>query len=447
MKIASPVPQGRVGKRFPARPHSQQHPNDADVLRILGWGAYSQGQYERAIQLYQQSLALNSANPELHNNMAIALVETGKINEAIGHLQQALSLRPDYLEARNNLALLMSNLSPQQRDSITISPVPLTPEKTYDTNSQLQIALAHYQAGKLEDAERSYHQILQQEPYNVNVMQLLGQLYYRTGQLERASGYYRQALSLKPNSPQLLCIYGDTLTGQNKIDEAIGHFRQALALDPNYVYGHWGLAMALLLSGDLQQGFAEYEWRWQLSEVAQRPYYSLSVPLWDGKPLAGQTILLYEEQGLGDSIQFIRYAPLVKQQGGKVIVACSQALKRLFSTIPELDRLIVDGDPLPEINFRAPLMSLPHLLGTTMENIPAQVPYLYAKEEEAVKYSGSLQTSDKFKVGIVWASKLNDPTSGKRSCDLKHFLKLLLSLPGMTLYGWGRAGNRFPTLP
>ncbi|MBC6471946.1 MAG: tetratricopeptide repeat protein [Hormoscilla sp. GM102CHS1] len=143
----------------------QQHPNDADVLTCLGWLAYSQGQYERAIQLYQQSLAYNSkANPELHNNMAIALVETGKTNEAIGHLQQAIGLRPDYAEARNNLTqLISSNLSPQQKDSITISP---------ETKTKLQIAITHQQAGKWQDAERIYHKLLQQDPYNVNVIQV-----------------------------------------------------------------------------------------------------------------------------------------------------------------------------------------------------------------------------------------------------------------------------------
>jgi len=406
----------------------QQHPNDADVLTCLGWLAYSQGQYERAIQLYQQSLAYNSkANPELHNNMAIALVETGKTNEAIGHLQQAIGLRPDYAEARNNLAqLISSNLSPQQKDSITISP---------ETKTKLQIAITHQQAGKWQDAERIYHKLLQQDPYNVNVIQELGDLYCRRSKLEGAIGYYRQALSLKPNSPELLSKIGSTLVEQNKIDEAIDHHRQALTLDPNHIYGHWGLAMALLITGDLQQGFAEHEWRWQMPLVAQHtPYHSLPYPLWDGTPLAGQTILLYEEQGLGDSIQFIRYAPLVKQQGGKVIVACSQALKRLFSTIPEIDRIIVNGDPPPEIHFRAPLMSLPYLLGTTIESIPARIPYLYPKEAESAKSTTpETSTSDKLKVGIVWASKPNHLTFSKRSCDLDSFLQLL-TLPDITLY-------------
>jgi len=344
---------------------------------------------------------------------------------------------------------------------------PSNPALTNDNlTSMLDLAVAHHQGGRLSAAADIYRQVLQQDPENADAIHLLGEIAYQTGDRERAIanyqkslninpenadalnnlaatlqqqgkldeaiGYYRQALSLKPQSPKILCNIGATLIEQGKVEEAIWHLRQVLVLDPHYAHGHYNLAMALLLSGDLQQGFAEYEWRWQCPEIArQTPSHSLSVPLWDGTPSPGRTLLLYKEQGLGDSIQFIRYVPSVKQLGGRVIVACPQALKRLFSTMPGIDRLITDGEPLPEFHLRAPFMSLPRLLGTVLETIPAQVPYLHAREGEALKRL--LRTSDKFKVGIVWASKPNHPTSRKRSCDLNHFLQLL-SLPNITLY-------------
>ncbi len=258
-----------------------------------------------------------------------------------------------------------------------------------------------------------------------------------------------QALALNPNynvnDVKAYIQLGLVLGQQRKLTEALGYFRQAIALAPNSVYGHFCLGTALLLSGDLQQGFAEHEWRWQFPGFARPIYHFSPAPLWDGSPFPGQTILLYSESGLGDAIQFIRYAPLVKQLGDKVIVACSPALKRLFSTIPEIEDFIEDPpSSMPEHHLRARIMSLPYLLGTTTEEkIPAQVPYLHAREENEAIKSLLPQTSDKLKVGIVCAPRPQALDYASRGCDIQYFIQLL-SLPDITLYSLQKGVSQPP---
>ena len=187
----------------------------------------------------------------------------------------------------------------------------------------------------------------------------------------------------------------------------------------------------------------------------QTPEERLGKPPWDGSPLAGKTILLHTEQGHGDAIQFVRYAPLVAQRGaGKVILETYRSLRRLFTTVSLVQEVVVKGEPLPAFDVQVPLMSLPRILGTTIETIPDRVPYLYAEEKDAavlgalprpsgqehaegaVKYSGVLRTAHpeyRVKVGIVWAANAKSHTASKLSCPVSLFLELS-QIPGISLY-------------
>jgi len=257
----------------------------------------------------------------------------------------------------------------------------------------------------------------------------------------------------------------------------MGYYRHAIALKPDAVKAHIALGELLLLLQDLSQGFVEYEWRWRLESGVFRGQsleQFLGKPLWDGSPLAGKTILLRTEMGYGDAIQFVRYAPLVAQRGAsKVILETYPYLRRLFTTVSLVQEVIVKGEPLPAFDLQVPLMSLPRILGTTIETIPDRIPYLYAEGKEAavpgalprpsgqepgvsvatspsgqeyapdtgaegaVKYSGSLRTARHpdgiVKVGIVWATNPKSPTTSKRSCPVSLFLELS-QIPGISLY-------------
>src|SRR5262249_19290790 len=147
------------------------------------------------------------------------------------------------------------------------------------------------------------------------------------------------------------------------------------------------------------QGWPEYEWRWQRKQTPARPFRQ---PRWDGSPLEGRTILLYSEQGLGDTIQFIRYAPLVKERGGRLIVECPWMLASLFQTCCGIDLVLAEGESLPEFDVQAPLMSLPAIFGTKLKTVPSDVPYLHADPDHVEKWHQYLDDEGRFRVGICW---------------------------------------------
>jgi Tfp pilus assembly protein PilF len=326
----------------------------------------------------------------------------------------------------------------------------------------LEIAIEHHEAGRLAQAEQMYRQILKQQPNHLPALHRLGMLASQVGKHERAIPFYQkvlalapsfaeahfnlasalqnqdkieeaithyqQGLTLNPNYPEVHLNFGAALKSQGCLEEAISHYQQALTLKPNYPKAHYNLATALLQHGDLSQGFTEYEWRWQLPHCPPRTF---SQPLWDGSNLQGQRILLHAEQGLGDTLQFIRYAPLVAQYGGYVIVECQPPLLRLLATVPGINQLVAQGTALPHFDVHLPLLSLPHVLGTTLETIPTQIPYLSPLESYELQLEAP--PGIRLKVGIVWSGSPQNPYNRHRSLDVTHFLKLL-DIPGIAFY-------------
>ena len=192
-----------------------------------------------------------------------------------------------------------------------------------------------------------------------------------------------------------------------------------------------GLALARLTLGDYQGGFAEYEWRWKTKRFAGSPAYH--EPLWDGSGLDGKTILLHAEQGLGDTVQFLRFVLLVKDRGGRVIVACQKPLLPLFAACPWIDQLVAQGETLPAFDVQAPLLSLPRIFGTTLATLPSQVPYLSADPGLVQRWQKELAAYPGFRVGIAWQGNPNNPADRQRSFPLD-CLAPLAKLPGVRLF-------------
>jgi hypothetical protein len=185
-------------------------------------------------------------------------------------------------------------------------------------------------------------------------------------------------------------------------DAARQCFERALALDPENPAAHTNRAMLLLANGEFREGWTEYEWRWHGGQLKKRDFQQ---PAWDGRALDGATILLYAEQGLGDTLQFVRYARLVKALGAAVLVECPPALVRLLANCPGIDRLVVQGDALPAFDVHAALLSLPRLLNTTLATIPHDVPYLAADSELMSYWRGKLASLKGFRVGVHWRGR------------------------------------------
>jgi hypothetical protein len=210
-------------------------------------------------------------------------------------------------------------------------------------------------------------------------------------------------------------------------DIALQKYDQALEIDPDYVDCHWDRALILLRNGKLEEGFPEYEWRWRLSHNPPRGFKQ---PLWDGSDLTGKTILLHQEQGFGDMIQFARYVPLVKEKGGTVLIECQPELLRLFATLEGVDQVVSSESPLPDFDVTAPIITLAKIFETTLETIPNNIPYVRAPEQHNFVLSPHSGTVS---VGICWAGKPTHKNDRNRSCSFADFMDLT-AIPDTTFF-------------
>ncbi len=291
------------------------------------------------------------------------------------------------------------------------------------------LGIALWGQGRIPEAFACYHRALQIQPDCAEAHTNLGNLLRVQGELESAVHHQREALQLRPDSVEVQINLGLALREQGQITEAIATYQKALQLQPDCLEAHAGLAALYLLAGDFEQGWAEYEWRWREPKFAT-PIPEFQQRFWDGSPLKGRQILLHTEQGLGDAIQFCRYAPLVKQQGGTVILECHEPLKRLLASCEGIDQIISRNQALPHFEIHAPLMSLPHLLTTRLDSIPQTVPYLKASAEPTDPLAALLNSPpNQLKVGLVWAGSA--VPEARRSCPFSAF-EPLLQLSGVS---------------
>jgi hypothetical protein len=222
---------------------------------------------------------------------------------------------------------------------------------------------------------------------------------------------------------------GTVLYRQERWAEAISWYNKAIALRPDFAYARFARACVWLRQGNFEQGWPEYGWRWRCADA---PRCRFTQPQWDGSPLAGRTILLHAEGGLGDALHFIRYVPLVKKRGGTVIVECFGRVAPLLTDCSSIDHMVVTGTALPAIDVQASFMSLPAILGTRLATIPAEVPYIRADAERVAYWRQQLERWPGRKVGIVWQGDRRHRHDRRRSVPLALF-RPLAQIPGVQL--------------
>lgn len=289
----------------------------------------------------------------------------------------------------------------------------------------LYIGASLHDLKRFDEAVVSYERALHQTPLMGEAHNNLGNSFMALGRFGDAAESFSKAANLLPLSPVPLTARATALQAINRIAEAETDCRKALILDPFFAAAHWNLALNLLLQGNYTEGWREYEWRWKKPDFTS-PCRHTEVPLWDGCTLQGRTILLHAEQGFGDAIQFIRYATMVAECGGTVIVECHPQLVQLMQAVEGIQHVVPFGAPLPSFSFQAPLLTLPRIFETTLQTIPLKCPYLTVSAECREKWAAliSVEPSD-LKVGIVWAGKsYPDPL---RSCKLVDFAPLAIN--------------------
>lgn len=275
---------------------------------------------------------------------------------------------------------------------------------------------------RYEEAIACYQAAIRIAPHMGEVHNNLGNSLMALCRFDEAAESFTQAVLLLPSSPEPLTARATALQALGFITEAETDCRNALVMAPDFAQAHWNLALNLLLQGRYSEGWREYEWRWRKADFTS-PHRHVDIPRWDGAPLQGSTILLHAEQGFGDAIQFARYAPLVAQRGGSVVLECHQQLVSLFQGAEGVQSAVPFGASLPKFSYQAPLLSLPHIFKTTLENIPSKSPYLSPPTEHRRKWAALMSDHhDTLRIGLVWAGKrYPDPL---RSCRLSDFAPL-----------------------
>ena len=354
--------------------------------------------------------------------------QAGRLGDAQTAYREALSLDPDNAEALHLLGVLANQVGDNEA-AVTLIERAIQRDRTHaDYHTNLGVALAALDRG--DEAEAAYRRALDLDPCHGDALANLGRLMEEAGRSEQAVTMLRQALAVRPDDPEIHNDLAVVLVATNRLAEAIPHYRRSLALNPADPETHFNLSRALLQSGEFVAGWAEAEWRWQTKYLAGRRR-TFEQPQWDGTALEGRRLLLYAEQGVGDTIHYVRFVQQAACCDGHIILECHPALVRLLSTIPGVEQVVGAGDPLPEFDLHLPIMSLPYVFGIDAHALPRPVPYLAAPAPRHAALDLS-RTAGR-KVGIVWSGDVNRRKNERRSCPID-VLAALFDVPGIEFY-------------
>ncbi len=409
-------------------------PGHVDAYSKLGNVFFLQGRFDTAVNCYQRVLLLKPDNAQACYNLGLAQQRQGKGEDAVASYRQAVKIQPGLCVAWNNLGIALKSIG-KLDEAIECYRHVLRLKPDYgEVHANLGNALAEQK--HLAEALKSYRQALRWRPNDPDTFYNMGIALGLEGQFEEARAALQRAVQLQPNHVESYYNLGILYQERGKMDEALTCYDQALQRDPGHGASHLNRALIWLLRGDWQRGWAEYEWRWTQPGFQRHP---CPQPQWNGSSLAGKTILLYAEQGLGDTLNFVRYVPVVKKLAGKVILESQPALMQLMAKIPGVDQLIVRGTDLPPFHVHAPLLSLPGVFRTTPDKVLADVPYLHAEpalvehwRKELSQLEGEGEGGRRRRIGIAWQGNPTHPLNHYRSIPLVKFARVA-AIPGVQL--------------
>ncbi|MGC8793964.1 MAG: tetratricopeptide repeat protein, partial [Bryobacteraceae bacterium] len=356
--------------------------------------------------------------------LALEHQRAGRWGEAERIYRQVLEQRPEHPDALHLLGVLKAQRGEPVAAAALIARAigqnPAAPAYHNNLGNVLQ------ELGRIGESLLCYEEALRLAPDYVEALVNLGNALNRLDRFGDALACYLEAQRLRPGDPAVYVNLARALVEEGMLKEAMTCVSEALRLEPDNAQAHAVRALVWLLDGDLERGLEEYEWRWRLRPGAQREF---AQPQWDGSPLEGRRILLHAEQGLGDTIQFLRFATTVGRAGGRVLIECQKRLVELAATVEGVEAVVAAGDPLPGFDVHAPLMSLPRILKTRLETIPNATPYLCAP-----KACGAppLPKKEGLWVGLGWAGNPTHTNNHRRSLQLTQ-LAPLAQVSGVTL--------------
>jgi tetratricopeptide (TPR) repeat protein len=424
-----------MGRRLDAIHHFRHvvrlRPSDPEALNNLGNALREEGMIEEAVELLNHALRLKPDFPDAMHNLGLALSQLDRPAEACEYLREAVRRRPDFADAHCDLGLVFAKMRRWDEAAESFQQfIRLRPDRA---EGYAHLGSVLRELGRLEESADRLHQAIRLNPEDANLRSSLGLTLQQLGQLAEAEEHLRIALSLAPDHADAHNNLAITLAQMGRFPAAIEHYDRAIELKPDQPIYRRNRALAYLTIGDFLKGWADYEYRWHCPGFVetQRQYPAAR---WQGEPLHGKSILLYWEQGLGDTIQLARYGPILKSMGAaKVFLEVQPPLVRLLSRLEGVDRVVRAGDQVEVFDYQAPLGSVPGILQTTPASIPAPVPYLSPEPERLAFWRSQIATTPELKIGIAWQGNPKQGGDRLRSIPLVHFAALA-RIPGVQLF-------------
>ncbi len=430
-----------------------------DALHLMGVLALQVNKPAVAVDLIGQAIRINPRNAVYFSNLGSALRRLGRLDESIAACREAIRLDRNFADGFNNLAnaLLDRQFHGEAAEALTRL-IALRPQAV---EQRLMLATALMKANRPEEAVETLNALLRIDRRNASALNNLGVCLRKLKRDAEAEDAYRRALEIAPDDAGMLSNYGTLLMEMERVDDAIVLFRKSIDRKPDFGEAHLNLGLAyrgqmrlaeaipavregvrlcpdlpeahaglgelLLLDGQLEEGFREYDWRSRMADFPS-PRRDFTSPRWDGVVRPGMTLLVHDEQGVGDTMQFIRFAQMVQARGARVIVECNTQLTRLLTGMPGIHQVIGRTSPIPPHDAHIPLLSLPQHLGISLANIPAEVPYLRPEPELVARWAERLALQPSFRsglrVGLVWAGSPEHRNDRNRSLALDRLAPL-----------------------
>ncbi len=365
----------------------QLKPNYLEAIFYLANLLQQMGQYVNAIKFYKIAIQLNPNIPEPYFNMGNVLHAIGKFDSAINCYQIAIKIKPTFTFAYLNLGLLFEKLDR-----------PL-------------------------DAIECFQKLITRTPEFEEGYNALGLILNKLGRLEESENIFNKAIKINPNTPKFYGNLANVLQKKSEYSKSLIHYNKAIELEPRYYEAIFSRSLIYLLTGNFEKGWQDYEQRWNLPTFNMRKY---SKPLWNGQQIKNKTLLVWAEQGFGDTIHFCRYLSLLKKQNKKLIFECQPQLIDLLQTLSTYDEIrpkksVSDN----EFDYHVPLLSLPAIFKTNLKSIPCSSPYLQVPGSYQQKIVNKLQFNKNLtNIGIVWSGNIKNKNDINRSCHPKYFSTL-----------------------
>ncbi|MDD9918747.1 MAG: tetratricopeptide repeat protein [Rhodospirillaceae bacterium] len=458
----------------------ERQENYADAYNNLGIALAESGELEAAEEAYRDALSHRGEFPEAQNNLGNLLYRMGRVDEALAAYDAATTLRPGYAEAYSNRgdAFVNQGKGDEALEAYgkAVKAAPNWADawfklgNTLFQNDQLERALQAFQRnidlnpnnlrgltnlgaaleklGRYEEAAMILRHALVLAPDNAAGLKNLGHVILKLGHAGEGLHLLRRAVELSPDDADAHYTLGNALLRMERLQEALACYARVRELQPDTARAYFAPASVLLMNGQYKEGWAAYESRFDMAAYKSN-VNKVHERLWDGGPLNGRRLLIHVEQGFGDTLEFARYVPLVREKAGdgKISMLCEPELSRILETLEGVDAFYQMGsDATITYDVQIPLMSLPHRFGTTLETIPNSTPYV--KVPSGTKAKIRRRKDTKLNVAFVWAGRPTHSDDRFRSCAVNWFATLF-DVPGVDFYSiqWGpRAGELEPHL-